>query len=342
MTEKEIKKLNRQDLLILLAEQKERVDILEGQLKSAEEKLENRRLLQEESGSMAEAALRFHDVFRAVDEAAALFAENVRLRQQEQDEAFLRQEAENTEKAEQILRSARQEAENTKLEAEQVLQTANEQASRIIAQAEADAGLKKQESEQALQDAREQAGQIVAQAKEDAEERKLESEVALEDANEQARQIIARAKTDAAQTVQKANEQAAQIIAQAEAEADQQAQRAEEIIRQAQAYVADEMEKIEMRWAEIHEKIESMSQEYIWLRGIINREDDTPRQKAGQIIQDAQMRAQEIVSQAQEQAAMEMEKIDSRWNGIYDRIRGMEKEYSWLQGIINTKAGESA
>ena len=313
MTEKEIKRLNRQDLLVILAEQKERADKLEGQLLKAQEQLNERRLMQEECGSMAEAALRFHDVFRAVDEAAALFAENVRLRQQEQDEAFLRLEAENTEKGKQILRSAQQEAENTRLEAEQV-----------------------------LQDAREQAGQIVAQAEADAGQRKLESEQALEDANEQARQIVAQAQTNADQIVREANEQAAQTIAQAEEEADQQAQRADEIIRQAQAYVAAEMEKIDMRWAEIHEKIEGMSKEYIWLRGIINREDDTPRQKAGEIIQDAQIRAQEIVSQAQEHAAMEMKKIDSRWDGIYDRIRGMEKEYSWLQGIINKKTGEKA
>lgn len=253
MTEKEIRKLNRQDLLILLAEQKERVDMLEAQLKAAEEKLENRRLAQEECGSMAEAALRFHDVFRAVDEAAAMFAENVRIRQQEQEESFRKLESENTEKYGKILQNARQEAE-----------------------------------------------QILADA----------------------------------------NTKAAQIITQAEAEADRQAQCAEEIISKAQKYVADEMEKIEQRWAEIREKIESMSEEYIWLRGIINREDDASRQTAGQIIQDAQERAQEIVSQAQEQAEMEMERIDSRWNGIYDRIRGMEKEYSWLKGIINRKAGE--
>lgn len=253
MTEKEIKKLNRQDLLILLAEQRERADKLEVQLKAAEEKLENRRLLQEESGSMAEAALRFHDVFRAVDEAAALFAENVHIRQQEQEEAFRKLEEENTEKCRKLLQSAQQEAE-----------------------------------------------QLLADA----------------------------------------NSKAAQIIAQAEAEADRQAQCAEEIVSKAQKYVADEMEKIDQRWAEIHEKIESMSEEYIWLRGIINREDDTSRQTAGQIIQNAQTRAQEIVSQAQEQAAMEMEKIDSRWNGIYERIHGMEKEYSWLKGIINRKTGE--
>lgn len=313
MTEKEIKKLNRQDLLILLAEQKERADALEQKLNSAEQKLQERRLVQEECGTMAEAALKFHDVFRAVDEAAALFAENVRLRQEEQEEAFRQLEAENTRKAEQILHSAQQEAENKRLEAEQALRAADEQAYQIVVRAEADA-----------------------------EQRKLESELALEEANEQARQIIDQAHADAEQTVRNANENAARIIANAEAEADQQAQRAEEIIRQTQEYVADEMEKIELRWAEIHKKIESMSQEYIWLRGIINREDDTPRQKANQIIQDAEIRAQEIVSQAQEQAAMEMEKIDSRWNGIYDRIRGMEKEYSWLQGIINVKTGEQA
>lgn len=313
MTEKEIKKLNRQDLLILLAEQKERADRLEEQLQKAQERLEERRLLQEECGSMAEAALKFHDVFRAVDEAAAQYVENMRLRKESQEAACQKLEAESQEMSERLLSDARQEAERLAADAQ-------EQSRQLIAQAQTEAQVKKQEAELVVQSAQERARQLVSQAEEDVRLKKQESE----------RIVLA------------AQEQAGQIVAQAEEMADQQAQRAEEIILQAQAYVADEMEKIDMRWAEIHEKIEGMSKDYIWLRGIINREDDTPRQRAGEIIQDAQIRAQEIVSQAQEHAAMEMEKIDSRWNGIYDRIRGMEKEYSWLQGIINKKTGEEA
>lgn len=311
MTEREIKKLNRQDLLIILAEQKERADSLEAQLQEANEKLEKRHLMQEECGSMAEEALKFHDVFRAVDEAAAQFMENMRLRKESQEAACQQLEEESREKSDRLLNDARQES-------ERIVADAQTQSSKLVAQAQADAQERNHEAEMAVQSAREQAQQLISQAEEQVQLKKQEAE----------------------QIILAAQEESRQIVAQAEAEADQQAQRAEEIIRQAQAYVASEIEKIDMRWAEIHEKIEGMSKEYIWLRGIINREDDTPRQKAGEIIQDAQSRAQEIVSQAQEQAAMEIKKIDSRWSGIYDRIRGMEKEYSWLQGIVNRKNGD--
>lgn len=69
MTEKEIKRLNRKDLLILLAEQTSRADRLEEALKNAEKKLAERQLIQDECGTMAEAALNLSNIFTAADDA---------------------------------------------------------------------------------------------------------------------------------------------------------------------------------------------------------------------------------------------------------------------------------
>lgn len=78
MTEQDLKKLNRKQLLELLLKQTERADRLEEQLREAEEKLENRILLEKEAGSIAEAALKLNGVFEAAEAAAAQYLENIK------------------------------------------------------------------------------------------------------------------------------------------------------------------------------------------------------------------------------------------------------------------------
>ena len=78
MTEKELKKLNRKQLLELLLIQTSRADELEAQLAEAHAKLKKRELLEMEAGTMAEAALRINGVFEAVDAAAAQYIQNIK------------------------------------------------------------------------------------------------------------------------------------------------------------------------------------------------------------------------------------------------------------------------
>ena len=77
MTEKELSKLNRKQLLELLLKQTERADQLELQLRDAEKRLEERILIEKEAGSIAEAALKLNGVFEAAEAAAAQYLENV-------------------------------------------------------------------------------------------------------------------------------------------------------------------------------------------------------------------------------------------------------------------------
>lgn len=70
MTSKELRKLNRRQLLELMVEQSERIDELERQLADAREELEERRIVKEQAGSIADAAMRLNKIFEAAQNAA--------------------------------------------------------------------------------------------------------------------------------------------------------------------------------------------------------------------------------------------------------------------------------
>lgn len=78
MTDKELKRLSRAELLELLLAQMEENEKLSRKLQEAETALENRRIEIEAAGTMAEAALRINGVFEAVDQAAKQYLENVK------------------------------------------------------------------------------------------------------------------------------------------------------------------------------------------------------------------------------------------------------------------------
>ena len=73
MTEKDLKRLSRKQLLELLLKQTQRADAMEEALAKAEERLRDKTLIESEAGTMAEAALRLNGVFEACDAAAAQF-----------------------------------------------------------------------------------------------------------------------------------------------------------------------------------------------------------------------------------------------------------------------------
>lgn len=78
MTEKELKKLSRKQLLELLLEQTLKVDRLEKQVQAMQKKLDDRRILESEAGNIAEAALKINHVFEAVQAAADQYLANVK------------------------------------------------------------------------------------------------------------------------------------------------------------------------------------------------------------------------------------------------------------------------
>lgn len=78
MTERELRKLSRLDLLELLVRQVEENERLRAELKQAQEQLESRELMLENAGSIAQASLQISRVFEAAQMAADVYLENVR------------------------------------------------------------------------------------------------------------------------------------------------------------------------------------------------------------------------------------------------------------------------
>lgn len=78
MTDKEVRRLKRAELLEILVEQKKEIARLEEQLKEAEEKLQSRDIMIKQAGSIAEASLRLNHIFEDAQNAANQYLENVR------------------------------------------------------------------------------------------------------------------------------------------------------------------------------------------------------------------------------------------------------------------------
>ena len=86
MTEKELRKLNRTELLEMLIAQSKRLSRVEEELSAAQKELERRKIAITTSGSLAEAAL------KAADQAAAQYLDS--LREQESNAEHIIAEAE--------------------------------------------------------------------------------------------------------------------------------------------------------------------------------------------------------------------------------------------------------
>ena len=110
MTEKDLKKLNRYQLLEMLIMQTERADELQRKLEEAQAKLESRDIQMQNIGSIAEASLQLSGIFEAAQSAADLYLNSVKERVTALEaEYVLRAEsvlADAKETAQQILREA--------------------------------------------------------------------------------------------------------------------------------------------------------------------------------------------------------------------------------------------
>lgn len=78
MTDQELRRLSRSELLEMLVEQMKENEELKIKLKRDQMKLRNRQIAIDEAGSIAEAALKLNEVFEAADKAAKEYLDNVR------------------------------------------------------------------------------------------------------------------------------------------------------------------------------------------------------------------------------------------------------------------------
>ena len=84
MTEKELKRLSRKQLLEMLIVQTECNEQLENQLAEVKKQLECRIIKEKKAGSIAEAALKLNSVFEAAQNAANQYLENIHYLEEEQ------------------------------------------------------------------------------------------------------------------------------------------------------------------------------------------------------------------------------------------------------------------
>ena len=78
LTNKELKKLSRKELLEMLVIQTRISEQLEKRVKKLEEQLEDKRIKIENAGNLAEAALKLSGVFEAAQTAAEIYLESIK------------------------------------------------------------------------------------------------------------------------------------------------------------------------------------------------------------------------------------------------------------------------
>jgi cell division septum initiation protein DivIVA len=150
MTEQELRKLRRVDLLEILLDLSKENEVLRSQLDKARAQLASRTIAIEKSGSLAEAALRVSGVFEAAQAACEQYTLNLQQRVAEQERACQEMEQKN----QQMLR-------NTQMECDGMLRQAQDERDRMLRDAE-------METRICLDEARERAEGLVEKAKEEA------------------------------------------------------------------------------------------------------------------------------------------------------------------------------
>ena len=119
MTEKDLKKLNRYQLLELLIIQTERADKLQVKLDAAETQLANQELQISSLGSIAEASLQLKGVFQAAQDACQQYTENVQSRSENLEQHCRQMEQETQARCEAMIAQAKAQAQAYLEEAKQ-------------------------------------------------------------------------------------------------------------------------------------------------------------------------------------------------------------------------------
>lgn len=108
MTDRQLRKASRTDLLNLLLEEKKENEALKTQLQQMQAQLEKRQMNIEQSGTLAEAALKLSGIFDAAETACQYYTENIRSLSGRQEEICRKMEQETREKCDRMLEQAKQ------------------------------------------------------------------------------------------------------------------------------------------------------------------------------------------------------------------------------------------
>lgn len=110
MTDTELKKLSRSELLEMLLLQTREVERLNRQLAQTEKMLENQHIRMEKAGSIAQAALELNGVFEAAQTAADQYLENVRMMEADTRKKCEKMESETRERCGRMVAEAKRES----------------------------------------------------------------------------------------------------------------------------------------------------------------------------------------------------------------------------------------
>lgn len=106
MTDKELRKLNRSELLEILINLSQENDNLRSQIQTMENELSERQLKIDRAGSIAEAALQVNHVFEDAQKAAEQYLENICFLSGRQEQICKQLEAESVRKAHLLIAEA--------------------------------------------------------------------------------------------------------------------------------------------------------------------------------------------------------------------------------------------
>lgn len=233
MTEHELKKLRRSDLLEILQDLSKENEVLRAQLDKARTQLTSRTIAVEKSGSLAEAALRINGVFEACQAACDQYTQNLQQRVASQEQICQEME-ENTRakctrmiseaefQADKCIREAYEKASAANQEvsaqadeyAQKTRQEADEYSAQIRAEADAYAQTTRNEASAYSREVRAEAEEYSAQTRSDAETYGATVRAEAESFSTQTR---ANAEEDAAKIKQEAEEYDQKIRTEADA-----------------------------------------------------------------------------------------------------------------------------
>lgn len=112
MTERELKKLSRIELIELLLEQSKENAQLRAMLKQAQDQLDDRAIRIEKAGSIAEASLQLNGVFQAAQAACEQYIENVEHLSSRQEEICAQMERDTQAKCAKMLAEAKKQSQD--------------------------------------------------------------------------------------------------------------------------------------------------------------------------------------------------------------------------------------
>lgn len=129
MNNKELKKLNRKDLLEIVLAQTKRIEELEIELSKANKKLDSKKIILEESGSIAEATVKLSDIFSKAQSVADDYVANVK---ENINKYQKKKEKEIDKEKEKIIKKAKKDSEKIKLEADNYIKDIEQKAKELV------------------------------------------------------------------------------------------------------------------------------------------------------------------------------------------------------------------